>query len=83
MGFSRIVTRLTNMLKDGTQEKFKGVLFTFTLKVRTSFLNLRIAFTTVPLQRHFDPLLSIRMELNTSSFAISAIFSQVHPETGH
>ena len=32
MGFSRIVGGLTDMLKDGTQGKFKGVLFTFTLE---------------------------------------------------
>ena len=30
MGFSRIVGGLTNMLKERTQGKFKGVPFTFT-----------------------------------------------------
>ncbi len=71
------------MLKGGTQEKFKGVPFAFTPEVRASFLNLRIAFTTVLLLRHFDPLLPIRMETDASGFAISAIISQAHPETGH
>lgn len=71
------------MLKGGTQGKFKRVTFTFTTEARTSFLNLREAFTTAPLLRHFDPLLPIRMETDVSGFAISAILSQAHPETGH
>ena len=83
MGFSRIVGGLTDMLKGGTQGKFKGVPFTFTPEARISFLNLRTAFTTAPLLRHFDPLLPIRMESDASGFAISAILSQAHPETGH
>ncbi len=83
LGFSRIVGGLTDMLKGGTQGKFKGVPFTFTPEARTSFLNLRTAFTTAPLLRHFDPLLPIRMESDASGFAISAILSQAHPETGH
>lgn len=81
MGFSRIVRGLTNMLKGGTQGKFKRVPFTFTPEARTAFLNLRKAFTTAPLLRHFDPLLPIRMETDVSGFAISAIISQAHPET--
>lgn len=38
---------------------------------------------SVPLLRHFDPLLLIRMESDASSFATSAILSQAHSETGH
>lgn len=71
------------MLKGGTQRKFKAVPFTFTPEARISFLNPRTAFTIALLLRHFDPLLPIRMESNASGFAISAIFSQAHPETGH
>ena len=83
MGFSRIVGGLTNMLKRETQGKFKGVPFIFTPEAQTYFLNLRKAFTTAPLLRHFDLLLLIWMEIDASDFAISAIISQAHPETGH
>lgn len=83
MGFSKIVWGLTNMLKDRTQGKFKEMPFKFTAKAGTSFLNLRTAFTTAPLLRHFDPLLPIRIESDASGFAISAILSQAHLETGH
>ena len=83
MGFSRIVRGLSDMLKGGTQGKFKGVPFTFTPEARTSFLNLRTAFTIASLLRHFDPLLLIRMGLYTSGFAISAILFQAHPQTRH
>ena len=83
MGFSRIVTGLTDMLKDGTQGKFQGVIFTFTPKARTSFVNFCTAFTTAPFLRHFDCLLPIHIELDASSLAISTILSQAHPETRH
>ena len=71
------------MLKDGTQEKFKEVPFTFTLEARTAFQNLRTALTTAPLLRHFDPLLLICMELDASGFAISSKLFQAYPETRH
>ena len=83
MGFSRIVGGLTDMLKDGAQGKFKRVPFTFTPEAQTAFQNLRTAFTTAPLLHHFDPLLPICMELDTSGFAISVILFQTHPGTGH
>ncbi len=71
------------MIKGGTQEKFKGVPFTFTTEARASFLNLRKVFTIALLLRHFDPLLPICMETDASGFVISAIILQAHPETGH
>ena len=83
MGFSRIVRELIDMFKNRTQEKLKGVLFTFTLEVRRSFLNLHTAFTTATILTYFDPLLPIYIELDSSSFAISAIFSQVKPNIRH
>ena len=83
MGFSRIVTGLTNMLKDGSQRKFKGVTFTFTSEAITSFVNLHKAFTTSLLLRHFDPLLTICIKLDALDFAIFVILSQAQPETRH
>ena len=81
MEFSRIITELTNMLKSGTQKKFKGVTFIFTPEVRISFVNLHKAFTTSPLLRYFDPLLTIHMKLDALGFAIFVILSQAQPET--
>ena len=57
--------------------------FIFTPEARLPFLNLRKAFTTVSLLRHFDPLLPTCMEIDASGFVISAIILQPHPETGH
>ncbi len=83
MGFSRIIGRLTDILKRRTQGKFKGVPFDFTPEARASFLNLRIAFTTAQLLWHFDPLLPICIETDDSGFAILAIVSQAHLGTRH
>ena len=81
--FCRIVGRLTGMLKGSSKGKFQGMNFILTKYAEISFHQLRSAFTTAPMLRHFDPLLFIRMETDTSGFAILGILSQQHPETGH
>ena len=81
--FSRIVGRVTVMLKGSSKRKFQGMNFILIKDVKISFHELRSAFTTAPMLRHFDPLLFIRMETDASGFAISGILSQQHPETGH
>lgn len=83
MRFSRIVRRLIDMLKDGTQSKSREVLFTFILKAKISFLNLYTAFTTLPLLKHFDLLLLISMELNVLGFAILAILFYAYLQIRH
>ena len=73
-----------DILKGETQGKFKRVPFNFTPEARASFsLNLRKAFTSAPLLRHFDPLLLICMETEASGFAISTMILQANLETGH
>ena len=37
---------------------------------------------TAPMLRHFDPSLKIRIETDASGFAVSAIITQLNPETG-
>ena len=81
--FSRIVGGLTEMLKGSSKGKFQGMNFIVTKDAEISFHQLRSAFTTAPMLRHFDPLLFIRIETDASGFAISRISSPQHPETGH
>ena len=83
MYFSKIVRYLTKMFKGGSQEKFKGVVFTFTTEARIYFLNLCKAFTTVFLLYYFDPLLPIWIEIDISGFTISAIFLQAQAKAKH
>ena len=45
--YSRIASAITALLK-------KGVLFLWTPKAQAAFENLKKAFTTVPILRHFD-----------------------------
>ncbi len=81
--FSRIVGKLTVMLKGSSKRKFQSMNFIHIKDVKISFHELCSAFTTAPMLRHFDPLLFIRMETDASGFAISRILSQQHPEIGH
>ena len=74
--FSRIVGRLTAILKGSSKRKFQRMNFNLTKDAESSFHQLCSAFTTVPILRHFDPLLFIRMETDTSGYAISDILLQ-------
>ncbi len=71
------------MLKGSSKGKFQDMNFILTKDAEISFHQLRSAFTTAPILRHFDLLLFIRMETDASGFAISGILSQQHPETWH
>ena len=49
---------------------------------RRAFTQLRQAFTEAPILRHFDPERHIRIETDTSGYAIGGILSQITSETG-
>jgi hypothetical protein len=50
--------------------------FHFTKEARKSFESLKAAFTTTPVLIHFNPAKKIRVETNTSKFAITGSISQ-------
>ena len=47
----------------------------FTPKARLAFTQLRQIFVEAPILYHFDPKCHIRIEINTSSYAIDGILS--------
>ena len=51
-----------------------------TPEAKKAFEELKMAFTTAPVLRHFNPELSIRIETDASGYAIDDILSQLHDE---
>ena len=65
------------MLKGGEKGKFKGKIFVFTKEAKEVFEELKRLFITAPILVHYDSARRIIVESNASSFAISAIISQL------
>ena len=53
----------------------KSGLFKWTNTAKESFKALKIAFTTVPVLTHFNPLRKIRLETDASKFVITKTIS--------
>lgn len=66
-----------------TNEKSSKSSFILTPEAKKAFKDLKAAFTTAPVLRHFNPELPIRVENNTSDYAIGGILSQLHSEVWH
>ena len=77
--FSWIVWPLITLLVGGKVGCFSKV-FELTKEVCTTFKELKVAFTTAPVLWHYNTNLPVRLETDTSSFAISRIFSQQNNE---
>ena len=77
--FSWIVQPLTTLLVGGKVGCFSKV-FELTKEVRTTFKELKVAFTTAPVLWHYNANLPVRLETDASSFAISGILSQQNNE---
>ena len=75
MYFSWIVQPLTTLLVGGKVGCFSKA-FELTKEVCTTFKELKVAFTTVPVLWHYNADLPVRLETDASSFAISGILSQ-------
>ncbi len=71
------------MLKGSSKGKFQDMNFILIKDTEISFHPLRLAFTTISILCHLDPLFFIRMRTNASRFAISGILLQQHLETGY
>ena len=54
-----------------------------TPEAKKAFEELKMAFTTAPVLRHFNPELPIRIETDASGYAIGGILSQLHGELWH
>ncbi|PRP72900.1 retrotransposable element protein, partial [Planoprotostelium fungivorum] len=74
--YSSIVTPMTNMTR-------KDVECKWTPHLQKSFEDLKEAFVTADVCRHFDPSLPIVLETDASDFAISGVLSQRHKDGLH
>ena len=77
--FSWIVQPLTALLVGGKVGRFSKA-FELTKEVRTTFEELKVAFTTAPVLRHYNTDLLVRLETDTSGFTILGILSQQNNE---
>jgi RNase H-like domain found in reverse transcriptase/Reverse transcriptase (RNA-dependent DNA polymerase)/Integrase zinc binding domain/Chromo (CHRromatin Organisation MOdifier) domain/Integrase core domain/Retroviral aspartyl protease len=67
--FSRIILPITILLK-------KGVKFKWSTKAQRAFDDLKTAFTTAPILRHYDPSRDVILETDSSDRAFGAVASQ-------
>ena len=88
--FSKIVAPLKSMLKTTTSSptdtertlKTLGNTNILTPEAKLAFLRLRQAFTEAPILHRFHSERCIRIETDTSGYAISGILSQLISESG-
>lgn len=67
----------------GTRANDSKSPFVLTPEARTAFEELKTAFTTAPVLKHFNPELPIRVETDASGYAIGGILSQLHEGVWH
>ena len=60
----------------------KTELFEFPLAAEEAFDELQKAFCSVPVLKHFNPVLPIQLETDTSSFVLAGILLQLFRNTG-
>ena len=73
--FSWIVQPLTTLLV-GDKVGCFSKMFKLTKEVCTTFEELKVAFMTVPVLWHYNADLPVKLEIDTSGFAILGILSQ-------
>ncbi|SLM36910.1 gag polymerase env [Lasallia pustulata] len=91
--YSRIAAPLLNLLKTGKNKKEIGVkvrqtnvvppTFPLSETALEAFKALKEAFTSAPLLRYFDENKPMRVETDTSAFAIGGILTQQFEINGH
>ena len=77
--YSKIVAPLTALTKGAVRGKKPGPI-AWDAPEAHAFCQVKEAFASAPLLRHYEPSAKIRMETDASKFAISAIVSQLLPE---
>lgn len=75
--YSQIAGSLTGLLK-GSEKGVKSGPFLWPEAAECAFEDLKGAFMTAPLLKHFDPQLPIRIETDASLFAVAGILTQLH-----
>ena len=85
--FSKIaapLNRLTEGVRSGTksQKRNEAKPVHLSAEATQAFDELRQAFTTAPVLRHFDPVRPIRVETDASGYALSGILHQQHSVDG-
>jgi hypothetical protein len=76
-GFSKVVAPMTSLLKKNNLKRFR-----WTAEAQSSFEELKTAFTSAPILRHFDPSLPLIVEADASDYAQGGVISQRDPENG-
>ena len=76
--YAKIAAPLTDLLRGQPAH-----MFTMTEAGEVAFEDLKRAFTTAPLLKHYDPTLPIKVETDASGRAIGAIISQRHGDLWH
>ncbi len=66
-----------------TNENDSKSSFVLTPEAKNAFEELKTAFTTAPVLKHFTPELPIRVETDASGYAIGGILSQLHSGVWH
>lgn len=66
---------MSDLLKTGGRNKKEP--FVWTAEAAEAFRNLKAAFTTASILKHFDVDLRILVETNASGFAVAGILSQL------
>ena len=77
--YSQIAGSLTSLLK-GSTKGIKIEPFDWPVEAEEAFHSLRAAFTQAPLLRHFNPELPIRVETDSSDFALAGILTQLQED---
>ena len=70
---------LSGLLKGSVKGKKSGP-FEWPSSAERAFNDLREAFLTVPIMRHFDPHLRIRVETDASDYGLAGILSQLYAD---
>lgn len=77
-GYSKIAMPLTALTKDAIRQEWikKGVKFEWSDKAEQAFRNLKTAFTTAPILRHWDPEREATVETDASDYVSGGVLSQ-------
>jgi HAMP domain-containing protein len=70
------ISKLATLLTDTTSEQFKDKNWQWSHLSKKAFEALKQRFTTVPVLRHYDPILPIIVEMDAGDFAIRVVRSQ-------
>ena len=75
LDYSRVAVGFTDLLKGGTNIKFKGVRFKMIQNAMDSFNELKRLFSCASMLVHYSSIRRILLECDASSYAVGAILS--------